>query len=245
VHVMELQVDVADELQIDTADELQIDVADELQVNTADELQIDAADELQVDVAGVTWEMGCIGSPSHRSAPCIVDWPCVLSIGPPSCRLAHHLVEWPRISSISSVRSRLAHRIVDGCVVSSMGASYRRWAHRIVDGHVVSSIGLLSGQSAGRDVTGPFVAFRVVVCVRQGGQWWQGMRKGYNGATTKVVAHPCDALPGPPISWVPPLVPLSLRISFHRARRRRAHIPQERGGAPDELPWLGANWAPR
>jgi hypothetical protein len=166
-----------------------------------------------------------IGPSSRRSAPCVVDWPIVSSMG-----VSYH---------------RWAHCIVDGRVVSSMGASYRRWACCIVDGHVVSSIGSLSGRLAGRDVTGPFVAFRVVMCVRQGGQWWQVMRKGYNGATTKVVARPCDAPPGPPISWVPPLVPLSLRIFFHRAQRRQAHIPQERGGAPGELPWLGANWAPR
>ena len=35
------------------------------------------------------------------------------------------------------------------------------------------------------------------------------MREGQKRATTKVVARSCDAPAGPPISWVPPLVPPS------------------------------------
>jgi len=107
----------------------------------------------------------------------------VSSIGSWSRQLARHIVEWPRVLSISSVRSRLTHHIIDG--------------------RVVLSIGSLSGQLASRDVTGPFVAFRVVVCVRQGGQWWQGMRKGYNGGTTKVVARPCAHCLGLPFHGYP------------------------------------------
>ena len=61
------------------------------------------------------------------------------------------------------------------------------------------------------------------------GQWRRGMRGGRKQATTEVMAHFCDALPVPPMSWVPPLV---TPTPSHCPPLSEAHIPQWRGGAP-------------
>ena len=66
-----------------------------------------------------------------------------------------------------------------------------------------------------------------------------GGGKGKNEPQQEVVVHPCDALPGPPISWIPPLFSPTLRVFVLRARRRQAHIPKNGGGALGGLQLCG------
>ena len=99
-------------------------------------------------------------------------------------------------------------RIIDGPSVSSLGPPCCRWAP-------ASSCGLV------------FAPASLLACVVRAKTKRQMKR-----ATTFVIARFRDAPPGSPTSWVSPwfLVP-----SHIRPLTVRAHIPQERGGAPVAL----------
>jgi hypothetical protein len=145
-------------------------------------------------------------SPCRRLGRHVIEWPAVWLFGLPNCPLALHIVDWQccrftrRVVNSRSPCRQFARRVVNSLDASSI---------RSLCCLAVLSNGLLGCRlsrcaiETRRVVVQPFAVVRVAIGVRKVVSGGKRGVKGKNEPRPEVVVRPCDAPPGPPISWVP------------------------------------------